>query len=158
MSKVVPFLWYSEKAEEAAAFYVSLLPDSRIDRVSELPTDTPGGPSGTVKVVEFTLAGRPFSAMTAEPMDSFNHSVSFVINCKDQAELDRIWDAFLTNGGKAEMCGWLKDKYGVSWQIMPKTMLEFTMSADRERAKRATEAMLKMVKIDIAELKKAYDG
>ena len=157
MSKIVPSLWYAEKAEEAAAFYVSLLPDSRIDNVTTLPADTPSGPEGSVQVVEFTLAGQPFMAMTAGPLDPFNHAISFIVNCADQAEVDRLWDA-LSEGGSVEQCGWLKDRYGVSWQIVPKVFGEMMKDKDPAKVRRVTEAMLKMVKFDIAALRKAYDG
>ena len=155
MSKIMPSLWYAENAEEAASFYVSLLPDSRIDSVTDLPTDSPSGPAGSVQIVEFTLAGRPFMAMNAGPLDPFNHAVSFVINCADQAEIDRLWNA-LSKGGSVEQCGWLKDRYGVSWQIVPTVLSEMMKDSDRARAKRVTDAMLNMVKIDIDGLKKAY--
>jgi predicted 3-demethylubiquinone-9 3-methyltransferase (glyoxalase superfamily) len=157
MSKIVPCLWYADKAEEAAAFYVSLLPDSRIDSVTTLPADTPSGPEGSVQVVEFTLAGRPFMAMKAGPLDPFNHAVSFMVNCADQAEVDRLWHA-LSEGGSIEQCGWLKDRYGVSWQIVPTVLGEMMKDKDRAKVRRVAEAMLKMVKLDIAGLKKAYDG
>jgi len=158
MSKVVPFLWFADKAQEAATLYVSLLPDSRIDSVTSMPAESPSGPPGSVQVVEFTLAGRPFTAMNAGPMDPFNHAISFVIECADQAEIDRLWDALLKDGGAPEQCGWLKDKFGVSWQIVPTLLQEMMKDPDRARAGRAMEAMLKMVKIDIAGLRKAYDG
>jgi predicted 3-demethylubiquinone-9 3-methyltransferase (glyoxalase superfamily) len=158
MSNVVPFLWFADKAEEAAALYVSLLPDSRIDSVTSMPAESPSGPPGSVQIVEFTLAGRPFTAMNAGPMDPFNHAISFVIECADQAEIDRLWDALLKDGGAPEQCGWLKDKFGVSWQIVPTLLQEMMKDPDRARAGRAMEAMLKMVKIDIAGLRKAYDG
>ena len=157
MAKIVPCLWYTDKAEEAAAFYVSLLPDSRIDNVSTLPADTPSGPEGSVQVVEFTLAGQPFMAMTAGPLDPFNHAISFMVNCDDQAEIDRLWAA-LSKGGTVEQCGWLKDRYGVSWQIVPTVLGEMMKDRDRAKVRRATQAMLKMVKFDIAELQKAYRG
>ena len=157
MSKVVPCLWYVEKAEEAARFYVSLLPDSRIDGVTPLPADSPSGPAGSVQVVEFTLAGRPFMAMSAGPLDPFNHAVSFMIECDDQAEVDRLWDA-LSAGGTVEQCGWLKDRYGLSWQIVPKALGEMMKDKDRARARRVAEAMLKMVKLDVEGLRRAYDG
>ena len=155
MSKIMPSLWYAENAEEAASFYVSLLPDSRIDSVTDLPTDSPSGPAGSVQIVEFTLAGRPFMAMNAGPLDPFNHAVSFVINCAGQAEIDRLWNA-LSRGGSVEQCGWLKDRYGVSWQIVPTILGEMMKDRDRARAKRVADAMLNMVKIDIDGLKKAY--
>ena len=157
MSKIVPNLWYSEKAEEAVRFYVSLLPDSRVDSVTTLPAETPSGPPGSVQVVEFTLAGQPFMAISAGPLDPFNHAVSFMINCDDQAEIDRLWDA-LSEGGSVEQCGWLKDRYGVSWQIVPRVFGEMMKDRDTARVRRVTEAMLKMVKFDIAALEAAYDG
>jgi predicted 3-demethylubiquinone-9 3-methyltransferase (glyoxalase superfamily) len=157
MSKVTPCLWYSEKAEEAARFYVSLLPDSRIDSVTPLPADSPSGPAGSVQVVEFTLAGRPFMAMSAGPLDPFNHAVSFMIECEDQAEVDRLWDA-LSAGGTVEQCGWLKDRYGLSWQIVPKALGQMMKDKDRARARRVAEAMLKMVKLDVEGLRRAYEG
>ena len=116
--KIVPFLWYTKEAEEAAAFYASIFPDSRVDRVTAMPVDSPSGPAGSVKVVEFTLFGQSFQAMSAGPMDPFNHAISLMVMCEDQAELDRYWNALL-EGGKAEACGWLRDKYGVCWQLVP---------------------------------------
>jgi predicted 3-demethylubiquinone-9 3-methyltransferase (glyoxalase superfamily) len=157
MQKIVPFLWYSKEAEEAAAFYTSIFPDSRVTRVTTLPSESPSGPPGSVKIVEFTLCGQSFTAMTAGPLDPFNHAVSFVVNCDNQAEVDRYWSALL-EGGSAEQCGWLKDKFGVSWQIIPTVLGEMMASSDRAKAKRAADAMLKMVKIDIAALQSAFGG
>jgi len=157
VSKITPFLWYSDKAEEAAKFYVSLFPNSRIDSVTAMPADSPSGPAGSVTVVEFTLAGQPFMAMAAGPLDEFNHSISLYVNCEDQAEIDRYWDA-LGKGGSYEPCGWLKDRYGVSWQIVPRVLMKMHKDKDRARASRATEAMLKMQKLDIAALERAYGG
>jgi predicted 3-demethylubiquinone-9 3-methyltransferase (glyoxalase superfamily) len=157
MSDVIPHLWYADKAEEAVAFYVSLLPDSRIDSVTALPADSPSGPAGSVKVVEFTLQNRPFLAINAGPLDPFNHAVSFVITCANPAEIDRLWTA-LSGGESIEQCGWLKDRYGVSWQIVPAVLAEMMKDPDRARAKRVAEAMLGMIKLDIAGLQKAYDA
>ncbi len=157
MSKIVPFLWYTEKAEEAAAFYASVLPNSRVDSVTALPADTPSGPAGSVMVVEFTLMGQPFMAIGAGPLDAFNHSVSFVIQCDSQAEIDRLWAA-MSAGGKTEQCGWLRDRYGLFWQIVPAVLGEMMKDPDRARAKRVTEAMLTMTKLDIDGLTKAYEG
>jgi len=157
MQKIVPFLWYSKEAEEAAAFYTSIFPNSRVTRVSALPSESPSGPPGSVKIVEFTLFGQSFTAMTAGQLDPFNHAVSFVVNCEDQAEVDRYWNALL-QGGSAEACGWLKDRFGVSWQITPTILGEMIASTDRAKAKRAADAMLKMVKIDIGALKAAFEG
>ena len=155
MQKITPFLWYAKEAEEAAAFYASLFPDSRVVRVVTMPSESPSGPPGSVKVVDFVLCGQQFSAMTAGPLDPFNHAISFVVNCDDQAELDKYWNALLGNGGTAEQCGWLRDRYGVSWQILPKVLVEMMSEPDRARAKRVSDAMLKMVKIEIAGLKAA---
>ncbi|HWO23171.1 MAG TPA: VOC family protein [Kofleriaceae bacterium] len=157
IQKIVPHLWYAKEAEEAAAFYASIFPDSRVDRVTAMPTDSPSGPAGSVKVVEFTLFGQQFMAITAGPLDPFNHAISFVVNCEDQAEVDRYWDALL-QGGSVEQCGWLKDRYGVSWQIVPTALGQMMVDEDRERAGRVAAAMMKMVKLDVAGLQAAYDG
>jgi predicted 3-demethylubiquinone-9 3-methyltransferase (glyoxalase superfamily) len=155
IAKIVPHLWYAKEAEEAARFYTSIFPNSRIERLTEMPTDTPSGPAGSVKVVEFTIAGQPFMAITAGPLDPFNHAVSFCVMCDDQAEIDKYWKA-LMDGGSEEQCGWLKDRYGLSWQIVPNALGDMMADPDRERAKRVADAMLKMVKIDLAGLKAAY--
>jgi len=157
MQKITPFLWYSKEAEQAAAFYASIFPDSRVTRVTALPSESPSGPPGSVKIVEFVLCGQSFTAMTAGPLDPFNHAVSFVVNCDDQAEVDRYWNALL-EGGSAEQCGWLKDRFGLSWQIVPTVLFEMMASTDRAKAKRASDAMMKMVKIDIVGLRAAFDG
>jgi len=156
IQKITPFLWFNNQAEEAAAFYASVFPDSRVGRVTALPSESPSGPPGSVKIVEFVLFGQPFTAMSAGPLDPFNHAVSFVVNCDNQAELDRYWNALL-EGGSAEQCGWLKDRFGLSWQIVPKVLGEMMSDPDRAKAKRAADAMLKMVKIDIQGLKRAYE-
>jgi predicted 3-demethylubiquinone-9 3-methyltransferase (glyoxalase superfamily) len=157
MTKITPFLWYTKEAEEAAAFYARIFPDSRVTRVTALPSESPSGPAGSVKIVDFELCGQPFTAMSAGPLDPFNHAISFVVSCKDQAEIDRYWNGLL-EGGSAEQCGWLKDRYGVSWQIVPAALAEMMSSTDRVKAKRAADAMLKMIKLDIAALQAAYDG
>ena len=158
MAKITPFIWYAKEAEEAATFYTSIFPDSRVTRVTALPSDSPSGPPGSVKVVEFVLCGQPFMAMTAGQKEPFNHAISFVVNAEDQAEIDRYWNALLKGGGSPEQCGWLKDRFGVSWQIVPTIMEEMMADPDRAKAKRASDAMMKMVKLDIAALKKAYAG
>jgi predicted 3-demethylubiquinone-9 3-methyltransferase (glyoxalase superfamily) len=155
--KITPHLWFADKAVEAANFYVSLFPDSHVDGVTPVPADTPSGPAGSVQVVEFTLAGQQFMAMNAGPLDPFNHAISFLVNCADQAEVDRLWDA-LAAGGTIEQCGWLKDRYGVSWQIVPTVLGEMMKDPDRGRARRVIEAMLGMKKLDIAGLERAYRG
>jgi predicted 3-demethylubiquinone-9 3-methyltransferase (glyoxalase superfamily) len=156
-SKIVPHLWFADKAVEAAKLYVSLFPDSRVDSVTPIPADTPSGPAGSVQVVEFTLAGQAFMAINAGPLDPFNHSISFLVNCADQAEVDRLWAA-LTDGGTPEQCGWLKDRYGVSWQIVPAELGELMKATDRRRAARVMEAMLRMKKLDVEALRRAYEG
>ena len=158
MQNIVPFLWYSKDAPEAAKFYASIVPNSRVDSVTDLPVDSPSGPASSVKIVEFTLLGRPFSAMTAGPLDEFNHAISLLIECDTQEEIDRLWDALVEGGGKHEQCGWLRDKYGVFWQICPKQLTEMMKDKDRAKAKRVALAMMEMVKLDIAALQKAYDG
>ena len=154
--KIFPSFWYVKEAEDAARFYASIFPDSKVERVVPLPVDTPSGPAGSVKVVEFTLFGQPFQAMTAGPHHDFNDAISFVVTCEDQAELDRYWNALLQGGGKEQACGWLNDKFGLRWQIIPRVLGELMRTDDTTRGRRVAEAMLGMVKLDIAALKKAY--
>src|ERR1700748_2112172 len=158
MSKVTPCLWFASEAEKAANFYVSLLPDSRIDTVQRNAIDSPGGKAGSVLVVEFTLAGQRFMALNGGMRFEYTPAVSFKIDCTDQAEVDRLWDGLLSNGGQGSRCGWLKDRYGVSWQIVPSALPKYLGGADRAGAQRAMKAMLGMVKLDIAALKRAYEG
>src|SRR5262245_44060656 len=141
--RIIPHLWYAREAEEAARFYASIFPDSHVDRVTAMANETPSGPPGSVKIVEFALFGQPFMAISAGPLDAFNHAISFVVECDGQAEVDRYWDALLA-GGTAERCGWLKDKYGLSWQIVPKRLGELMTDPDRAKAKRVGEAMMEM--------------
>src|SRR6266545_5128917 len=157
MSKISPCLWFNGEAEEAAKFYVSLLPDSRIDRIQKNPIDGPAGTAGTVLVVEFTLAGQRFMALNGGTRFEYTHAISFKIDCADQAEVDRLWDA-LSDGGSVERCGWLKDRYGVSWQIVPTVLPEMLGDPDPAKAQRVMQAMLQMVKLDIAGLKAAADA
>jgi predicted 3-demethylubiquinone-9 3-methyltransferase (glyoxalase superfamily) len=158
IQKITPHLWYAKEAVEAAKLYTSIFPDSRIDRVTDLPAESPSGPAGSVKMVEFTLFGQPFLAISAGPLDAFNHAISFVVQCDDQAEIDRYWNALLRDGGSAEQCGWLKDRFGVSWQIVPRSLGDMMADPDRGKAGRTAQAMLKMVKLDVAGLQRAYDG
>ena len=155
-AKIFPFLWYAKEAEEAAKFYASIFPDSRVDGVTSLQSESPSGPPGSVKVVNFTLFGQPFQAMSAGPHHEFNDAISIVVLCDDQAELDRYWKALLEGGGKPQACGWLIDRFGLRWQIIPAVLEEMMRDKDRARSKRATDAMLKMVKLEIAALEKAY--
>ena len=154
--KIYTFLWYAKEAEEAARFYASIFPDSRVHGVSPLPTDSPSGPAGSVKIVDFSLFGQRFQAMTAGPHHDFNDAISIVVACDDQAELDRYWNAFLQGGGKPQACGWLIDRFGLRWQIVPAVLDDMMRDADAAGSKRVAEAMLKMVKLDIAALEKAY--
>jgi predicted 3-demethylubiquinone-9 3-methyltransferase (glyoxalase superfamily) len=155
-SKIFTHFWYAKEAEEAARFYASIFPDSRVDRVWSLPSDSPSGPAGSVKVVDFTLFGQRFQAISAGPHHEFNDAISIVVLCDDQTELDRYWNALLEGGGKAQACGWLIDRFGLRWQIVPARLDEMMRDADAARSKRVTDAMLKMIKLDIAALEKAY--
>lgn len=157
MSKITPCLWFPGNAEEAAHFYAGLLPDSRVEAVHRTPTDTPGNAAGDVLTVEFTAAGQKFVGLNGPPIFNFNEAVSFQISVDDQEEADRLTNA-LSTVPEAEQCGWVKDKYGLSWQIVPKRMIELISDPDQARAKRAMEAMLKMKRIDIAALEAAADG
>src|SRR5262247_2665530 len=130
--KIFPFLWYAKEAEEAARFYASIFPDSRVDRVSKLLSESPSGPPGSVQVVDFTLFGQRFQAMSAGPHHEFNDAISLVVLCQDQAELDRYWNALLAGGGRPQACGWLIDRFGLRWQIVPSIMDE--MMRDRDAA------------------------
>lgn len=152
-----PHLWYAEKADEAAAFYASIFPDSRVDAVTPMASESPSGPAGSVKVVEFTLLGQRLQAITAGPLDPFNHAISLVVECDTQVEIDRYWAALL-EGGEAEQCGWLRDRYGVAWQITPRVLGELMKDPDRDKARRVGDAMLKMIKLDIAALQAAAAG
>ena len=157
MSKIAPCLWFDDKAEEAARFYVSLLPDSRIDKVQKNVGDGPSGKAGSVLMVQFTLAGQRFLALNGGMKMEYTHAISFHIDCADQAEVDRLWNG-LSKGGAEVQCGWLKDRYGVSWQIVPSILPKLLGDPDPARAKRVMDAMMKMIKIDIAGLQKAYEG
>jgi predicted 3-demethylubiquinone-9 3-methyltransferase (glyoxalase superfamily) len=158
MPKITPCLWFDGNAEEAAGFYVSLLPDSRIDRISRSPADNPSTSEGAVLMVAFTLAGQPFTGLNGGPQFSFSEAISWVIDCADQAEVDRLWDALTAEGGAPGRCGWLKDRYGMSWQVVPRQLGEMLGSSDADGARRAMEAMLRMSKIDVSEMRRAFDG
>lgn len=154
MQKIVPCLWFNYDAEEAVNFYVGLIPNSKIDRVCRSPADNPSVKEGAVLTVEFTLAGVKYLALNGGPQYPFTEAVSFQIMCEDQAEVDRYWSA-LTKGGSEVACGWLKDRWGLSWQIVPVRMIELLNSPDHGKAKRAMEAMMTMVKLDIAAIERA---
>lgn len=153
MQKIVPHLWYDKEAKQAAEYYVSVFPDSKINSVQVLH-DTP---SGDADIVSFELSGQPFMAISAGPLFKFNESISFMIYCKDQDEIDYYWEK-LSAVPEAEQCGWCKDKFGLSWQVVPAQMDEMMKNGTPEQIGRVTKAFLQMKKFDIAELKKAYEG
>jgi predicted 3-demethylubiquinone-9 3-methyltransferase (glyoxalase superfamily) len=158
LQKITPFLWYNREAVEAARFYVGLFPDSRVDRVSSLQADSPSGPAGSVEVVDFTLFGQQFGAMSAGPHHEFNDAISLMVNCETQAELDQYWEAIEKHGGKPQACGWITDKYGLRWQIVPTVLLDMMADPDKAKAARVAREMLSQVKFDIAKLEAAYHG
>ncbi|WP_213285138.1 VOC family protein [Bradyrhizobium sp. sGM-13] len=155
--KVTQHLWFEKDMEAAIGFYTSLILGSSVQWVSSLPAESPSGPPGSVKIAAFTLGDQRYMAIEAGPLDPFNHSFSIMVECDTQAEIDRLWDA-LREGGKIEQCGWLQDRWGLSWQIAPKRLGELMNDADPAKAKRVAEAMLKMVKFDIAELEAVARG
>ena len=155
MQKITPFLWFNDNAEEAMKFYTSIFKNSKIGSVSRYGEAGPG-PKGTVMVGTFQLEGQEFMALNGGPTFTFTEAISFLVDCKTQQEVDELWEK-LSAGGKTGQCGWLKDKYGVSWQIIPTVLGEMMSGPDPVRSKRVMEAMLKMNKIDIAGLKKAYE-
>ncbi len=156
MPKVHPFLWFDTQAEEAANFYVSLFPNSEVHSVMRNPPGTPGL-EGTVLTVDFELDGYRVTALNGGPIFRFSEAVSFVIDCQDQAEVDLYWNA-LTQGGAESRCGWLKDRFGFSWQVVPKQLFETIGGPDAEGRKRAVAAMMQMHKLDVAKLEAAYAG
>ena len=156
MQKITPFLWFNDKAEEAMNFYVSIFKNSKVVGVSRYGDAGPG-PKGTVMSATFELEGQRFMALNGGPMFSFTPAISMFVNCETQAEVDDLW-AKLSAGGREDRCGWLQDKYGLSWQIIPRTLMELMQDKDPEKSKRVMQAMLQMVKIDIEGLKRAYAG
>jgi predicted 3-demethylubiquinone-9 3-methyltransferase (glyoxalase superfamily) len=155
-SKVYTCLWFDHKAEEAASFYVSLIPDSRVDAIHRSPADTPSGPEGMVLLVDFTLGGHKLQGLNGGPDFKFNEAISLVIECEDQAEIDRLWAALTKDGGEPGPCGWLKDRFGLSWQITPRELNQMLASPDTDGARRAMQAMLEMGKIDLEACRHAF--
>jgi predicted 3-demethylubiquinone-9 3-methyltransferase (glyoxalase superfamily) len=151
VQKIVPFLWFDDQAEDAANYYVSIIPGSKV-------IDAPPGPGGKPMVVTFEVAGQRIMALNGGPQFKLNEAFSLFVNCEDQAEVDRLWDKFISDGGEESQCGWLKDKFGVSWQIIPKALGEMFGDPDREKAGRAMQAMFQMGKIDIAKMRQAFEG
>jgi predicted 3-demethylubiquinone-9 3-methyltransferase (glyoxalase superfamily) len=156
--KITPCLWFKDQALEAAQFYTSLLPHSEIRDVQRAAADYPGGKAGAVLIVAFTLAGQHYQALNGGPHDAFNDAISLSISCDDQAEVDRLWAALTADGGKPVQCGWLKDKHGLSWQIVPKRLVELMSDPDAGRRKRVMQAMMQMIKLDVAQLEAAAAG
>jgi predicted 3-demethylubiquinone-9 3-methyltransferase (glyoxalase superfamily) len=151
MKKITPFLWFDTQAEDAMNFYVSLFKNSKVNNISR-------GPDGRAFIVSFELDGQEFMGLNAGPQFKFNEAVSMYVDCADQAEVDYFWDALTADGGEESQCGWLKDKYGLSWQIVPRQLTELMGDPDPEKSGRVMQAMLKMQKIIVADLQKAYNG
>jgi predicted 3-demethylubiquinone-9 3-methyltransferase (glyoxalase superfamily) len=155
MPKITPFLWFDTQAEEAAKFYTSIFKNSKITSIAHYPEGSPG-PAGAVMIVGFELDGQPFTALNGGPHVKFNESISLVVHCETQEEVDRYWETLLQGGQESE-CGWLKDRYGVSWQITPDVLIEMLQDKDAEKSRRVMQTMLQMKKIDIDALKRAYE-
>jgi predicted 3-demethylubiquinone-9 3-methyltransferase (glyoxalase superfamily) len=161
MQKIITHLWFDHQAEEAVRFYASIFKDSKIGTISRYTpavSETAGRPVGSVMTIEFQLAGQDFLALNGGPHFTFNESISLLVNCKDQAEIDTLWEKLLAGGGKTQACGWLKDKYGLSWQIVPQDFQEKMTTGDPKGVERMLAVLMKQVKIDIAELQRAYEG
>lgn len=163
MQKVTPFLWFDGQAEDAAKFYASIFKDSKIGRILRYGEEVAkvsesGQPVGSVLTIEFEIEGQKFVALNGGPQFQFNESVSFVVNCETQKEVDYYWEELVADGGEESACGWLKDKFGLSWQITPTVLIDMLHDKDTEKAGRVMHAMLQMKKIDIATLKTAYAG
>ena len=157
MQKIRPFLWFDNQAEEAMNFYTSIFKNSKVKNVSRYGDGGPG-PKGTVMTASFELDGQEFIALNGGPLFKFTEAISFLVNCETQAEVDELWEQLLAGGGKESQCGWLKDRFGVSWQVIPKALGEMIGDKDRAKAGRAMQAMLKMKKIDIAAMRRAFEG
>jgi predicted 3-demethylubiquinone-9 3-methyltransferase (glyoxalase superfamily) len=162
VQKIAPCLWFDDQAEEAATFYTGIFKDSKINKISrygEAGYEVHGRPAGSVMTVAFELEGHAFTALNGGPMFKFNEAISFEVNCRSQEEVDYYWEE-LSEGGdkKAQQCGWLKDKFGVSWQVVPVVLIEMINDPDKAKSERVMEALLKMKKLDIDELKRAYAG
>jgi len=157
MPSLTPSLWFDRNAEEAAEFYVSVFPNSHVDAVTRSPSDNPSTKAGEVLLVSFTLDGMRFTGINGGPMFTFTEAVSFEIDCADQAEVDRYWEALVAGGGEPGQCGWLKDRFGLSWQVVPRQMGDYLGGADADGAARAMQAMLGMQKLDVEGLRRAYE-
>jgi predicted 3-demethylubiquinone-9 3-methyltransferase (glyoxalase superfamily) len=153
--KIAPCLWFDGNAEEAVRFYTSVFANSSVDQVQRSTIDYPGGKVGSVLIIKFTLAGQSYLALNGGPSEKFNNAISLSADCEDQAEVDRLWTALTADGGKPGQCGWLKDKFGLSWQIVPRRLPELLSDPDTAKARRVMQAMVQMVKIDIAQIEAA---
>ena len=158
MQKITPCLWFVDNAEEAVQFYTSVFLASSIDDILKARDDYPGGKEGGVPLIKFTLAGQSYLALNGGPHDAFNDAISLSVDCADQAEVDVFWSALTADGGRPVQCGWLKDKYGLSWQIVPRRLTELLSDSDVAKARRVMQAMMQMVKIDVAALEAAAKG
>ena len=161
MQKITPFLWFDSNAEEAVNFYVSIFKNSKVGKVTrynEASSKAAGRPEGSVMTMEFQLEGQNFTAINGGPHFKFTEAISFVVDCETQQEVDYFWNKLTADGGQESQCAWLKDKYGLSWQIVPRVLIEMIGDKDPQKAQRVMEAMLQMKKIDIATLQRAYDG
>ena len=161
MQKITPFLWFDNQAEEAVKFYTSIFKDSKIGKITrygEAGEKVAGRPSGSVMTIEFEVEGQKFTALNGGPQFKFNESISFVVNCGTQEEVDYFWEKLTANGGEESQCGWLKDKFGVSWQIVPTVLIDMLHDKDSRKSEHVMQAMLQMQKIDIKKLKAAYAG
>jgi predicted 3-demethylubiquinone-9 3-methyltransferase (glyoxalase superfamily) len=159
MQKITPFLWFDNQAEEAAKFYVSIFKNSKIDKITRYPKEAAERierEPGSVMTVEFTLDGAPFVALNGGPQFKFNESVSFVVNCETQEEIDYYWEKLSADGGSTSACSWLKDKFGLSWQVQPRLLIQMLADPDKAKAERVMNAMMEMDKIDIKKLRAAY--
>src|SRR5881275_3361218 len=161
MQKITPFLWFDDQAEDAVNYYTSVFKNSKMGRIlryNEEAAEKTGRPVGSVLTIEFEIEGQKFVALNGGPLFKFNESVSFVVNCETQEEVDYFWEKLTADGGEESACGWLKDKFGVSWQITPTVLIDMLHDKDSEKSERVMKAMLQMKKIDVKTLKEAYEG
>jgi len=161
LQKITPFLWFDHQAEEATQFYTSIFKNSKVGRIlrySEQAAEKTGRPVGSVLTVEFEIEGQKFVALNGGPLFKFNESISFVVNCDSQEEVDYFWEKLTADGGEESACGWLRDKFGLSWQVVATVLIDMLHDEDSEKSERVTKAMLQMQKIDIGKLKAAYVG
>ncbi len=158
LPRIHPFLWFDTQAEEAMDLYCSVFRNSKKGKVTRYPDSTPGGLGGKVMTAEFDIEGLHITALNAGPQFKFTEAISLYVDCKDQAEVDYYWNALTADGGEESMCGWLKDKFGLSWQIVPRRLVELISDKDSGKSSRATQAMLQMKKIVVADLEKAAAG